>query len=606
MSNNEFKVPELPTKAKSPIPLKETSDEVAPNGAQVPKLPYKKPEWSALPKKDYSMEIIKNGVIIETFNIPDSEEFIVLGRLPLCNVQMDHPSISRYHAVIQFSNKGMPYLYDLGSAHGTFLNKNVLPPNQYIPLHVGDMIKFGQSTRIYIFQGPNEEEIKKSEEMYEKYQEMKKKKLEELNKKKEEEEDDDDGISWGFGEDAKEETIEKMEDIRADYKPNENAFYYKDPKKALRNWLENRGSEMEFQIAEETHSHAKLYIAKVVLPLEDSYGPVSVTGSGLKKKDAEKEAALNACIKIDQYIGFKAPIREKKNKHNSDDESDNDTFYDRTGQVEKKKKLLKQKKAHKKEEVDTHESLIKKSSIIDNQILEIQEEIEEAKKQQLERSQPKEEEDYDLDNYMNSLNKSLNKKKIRPIHVLNKELENLKKEKERIIKLLRITRPNIDVFTLMQQSNFNSKNEEDKKDIIPINTSENHDSTVDEKKDINIKETSSDSNKEMLISNKRGYDEISKISSSSENQENKKQKLENEKDNNSDYNNNEKNSNKNNNTEEKISKKEKKEKNKRKFGPINKETSELLDNQIKEDIIDWLPPEQRDKEYNNMNAEYGY
>jgi len=185
----------------------------------------------------------------------------------------------------------------------------VLPPNQYIPLHVGDMIKFGQSTRIYIFQGPNEEEIQKSEEMYEKYQEMKKKKLDELNKKNVEEEDE--GISWGFGEDATEETIEKMEDIRSDYKPNENAFYYKDPKKALRNWLENRGSEMEFQIAEETHSHAKLYIAKVILPLEDSYGPISVTGSGLKKKDAEKEAALNACIKIDQYIGFKAPVRGK-------------------------------------------------------------------------------------------------------------------------------------------------------------------------------------------------------------------------------------------------------------------------------------------------------
>eukprot|EP00833_Pecoramyces_ruminatium_P006348 jgi/Orpsp1_1/1180380/evm.model.c7180000073156.1 len=68
MSNNEFKVPELPTKVKSPIPTKanisisskESSEEVIPNGAQVPKLPYKKPEWSALPKKNYSMEIIKN------------------------------------------------------------------------------------------------------------------------------------------------------------------------------------------------------------------------------------------------------------------------------------------------------------------------------------------------------------------------------------------------------------------------------------------------------------------------------------------------------------------------------------------------------------------
>lgn len=42
MSNNEFKVPELPTKVKSPIPTKanisisskESSEEVIPNGAQ--------------------------------------------------------------------------------------------------------------------------------------------------------------------------------------------------------------------------------------------------------------------------------------------------------------------------------------------------------------------------------------------------------------------------------------------------------------------------------------------------------------------------------------------------------------------------------------------
>lgn len=599
-NNNEFKVPELPVK-KAVSPAKEVNSPDIPEGAQVPKLPYEKPEWSDIPKNNYSLEVIKNGVIIETLNVPKNEEFIVLGRLPLCDVQMDHPSISRYHAVIQFSDKGMPYIYDLGSAHGTFLNKNVLPPNKYVALHVGDMIKFGQSTRIYIFQGPNEEEIKKSEEMYEKYQEMKKKKLEEVNKKKKEEDEEDEGISWGFGEDAVEDTIEKMEDIRPDYKPNENAFYYKDPKKALRNWLENRGTEMEFQIAEETHSHAKLYIAKIILPIEDSYGQVSVTGSGLKKKDAEKEAALNACIKIDQYIGFKAPVKEKKNKHDSDDESDNDTFYDRTGQVEKRKKLLQQKKSHKKEEVDTHESLIKKSSDIDNQILELQQEIEEAKKQELERSQQKQEEDIDLDNYMNSLNETLNKKKLRPLHILNKELENLKKEKERIIKLLRITRPNFDIFSIMQQN----KSEESKKDNnLEINKPKDNDSMINKKQETIVNE------KEKIIinkeNNKREYEETKDLNT----QLNKKQKII---DNNSGYdkllNENDKDNNNDNNTqkaEEPSPKKEKKEKFRRKFGAINKETSELLDNKINEDVVDWLPPEQRDKEYNNMNAEYGY
>lgn len=42
---------------------------------------------------------------------------------------MAHPTVSRYHAVLQY--RGTPegekecgfYLYDLGSTHGTFLNK---------------------------------------------------------------------------------------------------------------------------------------------------------------------------------------------------------------------------------------------------------------------------------------------------------------------------------------------------------------------------------------------------------------------------------------------------------------------------------------------------
>jgi len=106
--------------------------------------------------------------------------------------------------------------------------------------------------------------------------------------------------------------------------------------------------------------------------------------------------------------------------------------------------------------------------------------------------------------------------------------------------------------------------------------------------------------------NKREYEETKDLNT----QLNKKQKII---DNNSGYdkllNENDKDNNNDNNTqkaEEPSPKKEKKEKFRRKFGAINKETSELLDNKINEDVVDWLPPEQRDKEYNNMNAEYGY
>ena len=36
---------------------------------------------------------------------------------------MENPSVSRQHAVFQFSEDGNCYLFDLGSTHGTFVNK---------------------------------------------------------------------------------------------------------------------------------------------------------------------------------------------------------------------------------------------------------------------------------------------------------------------------------------------------------------------------------------------------------------------------------------------------------------------------------------------------
>lgn len=49
----------------------------------------------------YSLEIIKGGTPVEAIDLT-SKSFWVFGRLPQCDVAMEHPSLSRYHAVIQF------------------------------------------------------------------------------------------------------------------------------------------------------------------------------------------------------------------------------------------------------------------------------------------------------------------------------------------------------------------------------------------------------------------------------------------------------------------------------------------------------------------------
>ena len=67
----------------------------------------------------FSLEIIKNGVILEEITLKD-KEFFLIGRLQdLSDIVVQHPSISRKHAVLQYKNTGELFIYDLG-AH--FLN----------------------------------------------------------------------------------------------------------------------------------------------------------------------------------------------------------------------------------------------------------------------------------------------------------------------------------------------------------------------------------------------------------------------------------------------------------------------------------------------------
>lgn len=80
----------------------------------------------------------------------------------VADVPTDHPSCSKQHAVLQFrltekeGADGMmkaavrPYLLDLGSTNGTFINGERLEAERYYELLEQDVIKFGNSTRTYV------------------------------------------------------------------------------------------------------------------------------------------------------------------------------------------------------------------------------------------------------------------------------------------------------------------------------------------------------------------------------------------------------------------------------------------------------------------------
>lgn len=115
-------------------------------------IPYKEPSWSSLCEEKFAFEVIKNGAVIDNIDL-SSKAYHVIGRLPSCDIPMEHPSLSRHHAVVQYSSgksEQYPagwYLYDLDSTHGTWINKNKVPSQKFHKIHVDYVLKFGGSSR---------------------------------------------------------------------------------------------------------------------------------------------------------------------------------------------------------------------------------------------------------------------------------------------------------------------------------------------------------------------------------------------------------------------------------------------------------------------------
>ncbi len=83
---------------------------------------------------DYRIEVLKDGAIVDERALGGKDHFTV-GRLPTCDFPMEHPSLSRLHAVLQFrGSDGAAYVYDCNSAHGTFVNKRRIKAGVHVPI----------------------------------------------------------------------------------------------------------------------------------------------------------------------------------------------------------------------------------------------------------------------------------------------------------------------------------------------------------------------------------------------------------------------------------------------------------------------------------------
>ncbi|NXC02601.1 NADAP protein, partial [Orthonyx spaldingii] len=165
-----------------------------------------------------------------------------------------------------------------------------------------------------------------------------------------------------LGEDAEEDEVEENP-IAVDFQDVQDAFYMKDPRKALQGFFDREGEELEYEYDDRGHNS---WLCRIKLPVDDASGKqlvAEVLHSG-KKKEAMIQCALEACRLLDArgVLRQEAVSRKRKSKNWEDEDfydSDDDTFLDRTGAVEKKR-LNRMKKAGKIEEKpETYDSLVR-------------------------------------------------------------------------------------------------------------------------------------------------------------------------------------------------------------------------------------------------------
>ncbi|CAG7727111.1 unnamed protein product [Allacma fusca] len=456
-------------------------------------IPYREPLGSAPADSRYSLEVIKGGSVVQRVDFQDKHFFIV-GRIPACDITAENPTVSRVHAVFQFIDgkyaqvgsdkvasevekeedndceeretqvreKGL-YLYDLASTHGTYVNKNRMFPNRFYRLRVGHVIKFGNSARLYIVGGPDDDEEEESDKsVTELLKERLDKDLErkQLMQRMEEVEVqgrdvEEDGISWGMPEDAQEDTENRENPFAIDFQSSELSL--DNPKKTLRGWFEREGYDLEYDVREKAPGH---FICRIDLPLDGPEGSkvfaeVEVKG---KKKEAVHQGALQACQILDKYGVLRQSHHEGRTKRKDRDwadedyySSDEDTFLDRTGTVEKKREKRMREAGKIETKIETYETLLEKDRLLQKEIGALREKIAKAE------AVPDQDEEVDpLDAYMTDLKAGAS-----DVKKLKSKLREIVADQVKNQKLLDIARPAIDAISLSSScKNISSKQKE--------------------------------------------------------------------------------------------------------------------------------------------------
>ncbi|XP_059664171.1 FHA domain-containing protein DDL-like [Cornus florida] len=128
------------------------------NRVRVVTLLFTEPPDAWKPDIRWRLYVFKGGEVLnEPLYIHRQSCYLFRSERRVADIRTDHPSCSKQHAVLQYRQVGKeqaygtlskqvrPYLMDLGSTNGTFLNDNRIHLERYYELFEKDSIKFGNT-----------------------------------------------------------------------------------------------------------------------------------------------------------------------------------------------------------------------------------------------------------------------------------------------------------------------------------------------------------------------------------------------------------------------------------------------------------------------------
>ena len=103
----------------------------------------------------------KDAQFLQVLHISKQSAYLFGREAKVADILVEHSSLSKQHAVLQYRAlpdkndpelkvRCKPYLMDLGSTNGTFINGVRLEDARYYELRKGDVITLGASTREYV------------------------------------------------------------------------------------------------------------------------------------------------------------------------------------------------------------------------------------------------------------------------------------------------------------------------------------------------------------------------------------------------------------------------------------------------------------------------